>query len=76
MERCKTFERSCGSLMHLSFQHVEALQILDLPNLLQYVGEVLQFATVIEDKMQEQLVSSYLASLGSKMEDVLNNILC
>jgi hypothetical protein len=55
--------RSIGALMRLSFNHVEALQILDLPNLIQHCAQC--FATSLAsdsvaapfecEKMQDSL---------------------
>eukprot|EP00455_Lapot_gusevi_P008268 TRINITY_DN1358_c0_g1_i1.p1 TRINITY_DN1358_c0_g1~~TRINITY_DN1358_c0_g1_i1.p1 ORF type:complete len:361 (-),score=93.18 TRINITY_DN1358_c0_g1_i1:117-1139(-) len=78
IERCRTFERSLGSLLRLAFEHVEALQILDLPSLVQHCAAVLSrilnsqqdVAPVDVEKTQETLVIQYLCCLALKMEEI------
>jgi len=77
-ERCKVFEQSVGILLQFAFSHVEALQIMDLPEFLQHASEVLteaaastRLATPLEvDKMQETLVLHYLDSMARRLEDM------
>ena len=77
-ERCKVFEQSVGILLKFAFSHVEALQIMDLPEFVQHCAEVIaeaeqstRVATPLElDKLQETLVLHYLSSLGQRMEDM------
>jgi len=77
-DRCKIFEQSVGVLLKFALQHVEALQIMDVPELLTHIREVLKDATDsnkaettgADEKMQETLVIHYLASLSAKMEDM------
>ena len=69
-ERCRTFEKSIGTLLYLAFEHVEALQILDLQVLVQYCASVLSNAKSAIDKSQESFVIVYLTQLASKMEEI------
>jgi len=77
-ERCKVFEQSVGILLQFAFSHVEALQIMDLPQFVQHCSEVLteaaastRAATPVEvDKLQETLVLFYLDSMGRRLEDM------
>jgi len=76
-ERCRVFEQSLGILLKYAFGHVEALQIMDVPEFMQHISEVLEDAKdskkteLMEntDKMQDTLVISYLASVAVKMID-------
>jgi hypothetical protein len=78
IERCKTFERALGSLLLFAFRHVEAMQILDLPNLMAHCAQVLQHvlsapaaaAPAEIEKMQEAQVVHYLYCLALHMEEV------
>ena len=49
-DRCRAFEQSLGGLLKLALVHVEALQILDLPEFLQHAKEELADA-VKSDKV-------------------------
>jgi len=78
-DRCRVFEQSVGVLLRYALQHVEALQILDVPELLGHVKEVLTESLSSEkkenlgadsEKMQETLIIHYLQSLSAKMEDM------
>jgi hypothetical protein len=78
-ERCRVFEQSVGILLKFAFSHVEALQIMDLPEFLQHCTEVLTEAESSTrtpahpneiDKLQETLVVHYLSFLAQKMEDM------
>jgi len=79
-ERCRIFEQSLGVLLKFAVQHVEALQILDIPELLIHVKEVLTDAEKSDkkdlgggsdsEKFQETVVIQYLYSVSTKMEDL------
>jgi len=77
-ERCKVFEQSVGILLQFAFSHVEALQIMDLPEFVQHASEVLteardsnRQATPLEvDKLQETLVLHYLDHMARRLEDM------
>lgn len=77
-DRCKVFEQSVGILLKFAFSHVEALQIMDLPEFIQHCAEVLteaeassRAATPLQiDKLQETLVLHYLSGLATRMEDM------
>lgn len=78
-DRCRVFEQSVGILLKFAFSHVEALQIMDLPEFIQHCTEVVaeseastrvvSAASEVE-KLQETLVLHYLAGLASAMEDM------
>jgi len=78
-ERCRVFEQSVGTLLRLALQHVEALQIMDLPQLVAHCKEVLTEAvkserkepnTSDQDKLQDTVVVQYLASIASHLENI------
>jgi len=83
-DRCRIFEQSVGVLLRFALEHVEALQIIDLPQLIRHIAEVLSHAGRLEkeqkekaktkgsdlEKMQESLVLHYLACLALKMEEM------
>jgi hypothetical protein len=78
-DRCRVFEQSVGILLKFAFSHVEALQIMDLPEFLQHCTEVIaeseastrSSGSPLElDKLQETLVIHYLAGLAGAMEDM------
>lgn len=79
-KRCNVFESGVGILLKYTLQHVEALQILDIPEFMKHVGSVLKdpFGAPQEEKdesgkgkeMQRSLVFHYLASLTLKMEEM------
>jgi hypothetical protein len=78
-DRCRVFEQSVGILLKFAFSHVEALQIMDLPEFIQHCVEVVAesecstrpSASPLEiDKLQETLVLHYLAGLAGAMEDM------
>lgn len=78
LDRCRIFEHSLGMLLKLAVQHVEALQILDVPELVLHCKEVMDESAGVDqktavadfEKMQENLIFYYLQSLTSKMEDM------
>merc|ERR1711957_586724 len=78
---CKTYNSPEESVRkRYTLQHVEALQILDIPEFMKHVGSVLKdpFGAPQEEKdesgkgkeMQRSLVFHYLASLTLKMEEM------
>lgn len=79
-ERCQVTEQALGVLLKFSLKHVEALQIVDVVELLQHAGEVLKDGVKEEakeseggsdsDKMQSTLVVHYLCSLAENMENL------
>lgn len=78
-DRCRVFEQSVGILLKFAFSHVEALQIMDLPEFLEHCTEVIReseastraAASPLElDKLQETLVIHYLAGLAGAMEEM------
>jgi len=78
MERCRVFEQSLGVLLKFALRHVESLQIMDVPEFIQHVGEILVEVESSEkkelapdaQKMQCTLVIQYLGSLAVNLEDV------
>jgi hypothetical protein len=78
VERCKTFERALGAILRLAFNHVEALQILDVPNLVQHCAQCLTTSLASEsieppfecEKMQDALAVQYLSCLAACMEQI------
>jgi len=70
------FEQSLGSLLRFALNHIEALQILDLPEFTQHVREILTRALASEkplpegEKLQDTMALFYLGSLGAKMEEM------
>lgn len=78
MERCRVFEQSLGILLKLALRHVESLQIMDVPEFIVHVGEMLVEAESSEKKelaadahkMQCTLVIHYLGNLALKMEEM------
>mmetsp|Transcript_19544 Transcript_19544/g.38689 ORF Transcript_19544/g.38689 Transcript_19544/m.38689 type:complete len:341 (-) Transcript_19544:217-1239(-) len=78
MERCRVFEQSLGVLLKFTLSHVESLQIMDVPELIEHVGEMLREAEESEKKelapdahkMQCTLVIHYISSLCASMEDM------
>lgn len=78
LDRCKVFEQSVGLLLQFAFRHVEALQIMDVPQFIAHCGEVMAEAAessathspLSHSKLQETLVLHYLAGLASALEDM------
>lgn len=78
--KCRTFEESLGLLLWKAFQHVETLQLMDIPLLLDYLAEVLGWMITARTadtppapgKVQETLVTHYFSSL-MKHAEALNN---
>ena len=73
---CRIFEQSVGTLLKYAVDHVEALQIMDIPELIAHCREVMMDYARVEhkddevDRMQETLVIHYLFCIGSKLESV------
>lgn len=59
--RCNVFEESIGVLLKYALKHVEALQILDLPELLTHCREVLE---------DDARLARYMGENDEKLEDV------
>eukprot|EP00929_Paragymnodinium_shiwhaense_P087723 TRINITY_DN4785_c3_g1_i1.p1 TRINITY_DN4785_c3_g1~~TRINITY_DN4785_c3_g1_i1.p1 ORF type:complete len:326 (+),score=95.27 TRINITY_DN4785_c3_g1_i1:97-1074(+) len=70
------FEENMGTLLWRAFVHVETLQLMDIPLLLEHCAMVLNFAVSTDapanTKMQETVVLYYFASLMRHAE-ALNN---
>mmetsp|Transcript_44463 Transcript_44463/g.118059 ORF Transcript_44463/g.118059 Transcript_44463/m.118059 type:complete len:327 (-) Transcript_44463:120-1100(-) len=82
-KKCTQFEDSAGFLMCRSFMHVEALQLMDIPLLIEHIAMVLlishekSFANEnvqlrLAPKTQEVVVLHYFSSL-MKHAELLNN---
>mmetsp|Transcript_6980 Transcript_6980/g.11733 ORF Transcript_6980/g.11733 Transcript_6980/m.11733 type:complete len:304 (+) Transcript_6980:84-995(+) len=74
-ERKMAFEQSLGMLLRCSFEHVEAVQTTDLPQLFQHCAEVLKELSVTSetpnfDRTQELLVLNYLAAVLSRIDNL------
>jgi len=77
--KCKQFEESLGTLLWRAFVHVEALQLMDIPLLIEHVSMVLDHCDRLKrDKLQcssnqqELLAAAYFAAL-MKHAEALNN---
>jgi len=81
LEKCRVFEQSLGVLLKFALLHIEALQILDLPEFMQHCNEILndilssksdgkEERPADADKMQDTLVIHYLGSMAVKIEDM------
>lgn len=79
-QKCKQFEEALGILLKQAFQHVETLQLMDIPMLIEHLSLVFQKASAARSpefpahgsKMQETLVTYYFSSLMKHAEE-LNN---
>jgi len=79
-QKCKMFEESLGVLLMKAFQHVETLQLMDIPMLIEHLSLIFQKAgggrapdaPAFGSKSQETLVTFYFASLMKHSEE-LNN---
>ena len=77
-ERCRVFEQSVGVLLRFVMTHIEALQIIDLPQFVQHASQVVQDATDRDelldgadaDKMQQTLVVHYIAAVSAKFDEL------
>jgi len=80
LQKCRMFEESLGILLMKAFQHVETLQLMDIPMLIEHLGMVFMYASQGRDaasppfasKVQESLVTFYFSSL-MKHAEALNN---
>jgi len=71
--RMRDFEASLGTLLRCSFEHIEAVQTVDLVCLFDHIAGVLQSAAPLPnnatfDKMQEADVLRYAASVLERLE--------
>mmetsp|Transcript_39199 Transcript_39199/g.73091 ORF Transcript_39199/g.73091 Transcript_39199/m.73091 type:complete len:318 (+) Transcript_39199:46-999(+) len=77
-QKCIQFEECLGTLLRKAFVHVETLQLMDIPLLIEHCVEVLQacFSTLGESlgdaRLQETVVLYYFAAL-MKHAEALNN---
>jgi hypothetical protein len=78
-QKCRMFEESLGVLLMKAFMHVETLQLMDIPMLIEHCCLVFQNAAMVPKpadgsaaKTQEYLVTWYFHSLMKHSED-LNN---
>ncbi|KAG8464147.1 hypothetical protein KFE25_003210 [Diacronema lutheri] len=72
--RALVFEQSLSVLLKCAFEHVEPLQTVDMPELIEHVAEVLEYACsrpaeALElSRTQESAVPLYLASLVKRLD--------
>lgn len=77
-QKCRQFEESLGLLLLRAFQHVETLQLMDIPLLIEHCAMVftacksMALDSGVNIKMQETTVLHYFASL-MKHAEALNN---
>jgi hypothetical protein len=78
-QKCSTFEESLGVLLAKAFQHVETLQLMDIPMLIEHLAFVFTQCQgrdpcfpPAHSKIQETLVTFYFSSLMKHAEE-LNN---
>jgi len=73
-QKCKIFEESLGLLLMKAFQHVETLQLMDIPMLIEHLAVIFTRAQGCDSsgKTQEVLVTYYFSSL-MKHAEALNN---
>ena len=70
------FEQSLGTLLRCSFEHIEAVQTTDMPELFQHAAEVLSLAVERGppaegyERTQEAGVLSYLALTFNRVESI------
>ena len=75
-ERSLAFEQSLGTLLRCSFEHIEAVQTTDMPELFQHAAEVLSLAVERGppaegyERTQEAGVLSYLALTFNRVESI------
>lgn len=77
-QKCNQFEESLGSLLWRAFVHVETLQLMDIPLLIEHCAMVLDHCQGITDKlphakMQETVVLYYYSSLMKHAEQLNNS---
>ena len=75
-QRLLTFEQGMGVLLRCAFEHVEAVQTTDLPELFQHAAEVLAAASrrppeaVSLDRTQPAMVLRYTSAVLARIEHV------
>mmetsp|Transcript_54451 Transcript_54451/g.143399 ORF Transcript_54451/g.143399 Transcript_54451/m.143399 type:complete len:326 (+) Transcript_54451:81-1058(+) len=77
-QKCHQFEEALGSLLWRAFVHVETLQLMDIPLLIEHCAMVLQQAQTVPDKlphakMQEMVVLYYFSALMKHAENLNNS---
>jgi len=75
-QKCSQFEESLGLLLWRAFAHVETLQLMDVPLLLDHCAMVLNtcdLTGVTDPKMQETLVLHYFLLLMQHSEALANS---
>lgn len=78
-QKCRQFEESLGVLLWRAFQHVETLQLMDIPLLIEHCHMVFEACKRLglevgaASKMQETLVLHYFSSLMKHAEDLNNS---
>lgn len=76
MQKCAQFEESLGLLLWKAFAHVETLQLMDIPLLIEHCIMILEAAKTmpadVDAKMQETVVLHYFSNL-MKHAEALNN---
>jgi hypothetical protein len=81
--KCDFFEKGVGVVLRNAWTHLEVLQTTDLPALMNYIADVLEFAIEFPDfqdrcssnmtTRQEVLVYSYLSGLFKNIDDIGEN---
>lgn len=56
VETGANFEKGVGVVLRNAWSHIEALQTTDIPALVQYIGEVLEFATLHGDRVIDPFI--------------------
>eukprot|EP00971_Amphidinium_carterae_P015398 304023-Amphidinium_carterae.2 len=78
-QKCQQFEEYLGLLLWRSFMHVETLQLMDIPLLVEHVVMVLDEASASgfdhsgKAKMQEHVILHYFSSLMKHAEALSNS---
>lgn len=76
-QKCRQFEEALGSLLWRAFVHVETLQLMDIPLLIEHSAMVLQQAQLTNEppqpKTQEMVVLCYFSSLMKHAESLNNS---
>lgn len=79
-QKCRMFEESLGVLLEKAFQHVETLQLLDIPMLIDHCALIYNNAHLVPkpvdpsaSKSQETLVTFYFSSLMKHAESLNNS---
>lgn len=73
--RILTFEQGMGVLLRCAFEHVEAVQTTDLPELLEHAAEVIgscrnaSSGTVTFERTQPALLLRYLSSIMTRVQE-------